>query len=117
MAAPPSLGVRALGEPHALDPDGVAARVLGNLLDLLPVTKASIVLPLPSNSLKVVEQYVGFKRTQDEYGGDWAMAKFIEATEMSDESQRGELMDEILLYNQEDLEGTWAVLQWLRSYC
>ena len=37
------------------DPAGIAARVLLNLLDLLPVTENTIVLPLPSYSLKVVE--------------------------------------------------------------
>lgn len=72
-------------------------------------------LPLPSFSLKVIEQYVGFKRKQDEYGGQWAMAKFIEATETRDDARRKELMDEILAYNQEDLEATWAVFTWLQS--
>ena len=37
------------------DVDGVAARIETNLLDLLRVTPNSIVLPLPSYSLKVVE--------------------------------------------------------------
>jgi predicted RecB family nuclease len=95
------------------DPEGVAARVLANLLNLLPITQCSIALPLPSYSLKEVEKYVGFKRTQKEYGGDWSIAKFIEATETEDEKERAEVMDSILTYNQEDLEATWAVLNWL----
>jgi len=97
------------------DPDGVAARVLGNLLDLLPITKSAIALPLPSYSLKVVEEYVGFKRTQDEYGGSWAMAQFILATETEDEAERNQRMAEILRYNEEDLAATWAVFEWLRG--
>ena len=97
------------------DPNGVADRVLRNLLDLLPLTKKAIVLPLPSYSLKVVEEYVGFERTQDEYGGSWAMAKFILATETDDEVERNRLMAEILKYNEEDLGATWAVFEWLRS--
>ena len=97
------------------DHDSIGERILTNLLDLLPITQESIALPLPSYSLKVIEQYVGFKRTQHEYGGDWAMAKYIEATGMEDEKQRSEIMDEILRYNKEDLEATWAVLQWLKS--
>jgi predicted RecB family nuclease len=72
-------------------------------------------LPLPSYSLKVVEKYAGFQRTQDEYGGDWAMAKYIEATELEDAEARDEVMDEILKYNEEDLAATWHVLQWLKS--
>jgi predicted RecB family nuclease len=97
------------------DPDGIAARVQRNLLDLLPVMRNAVVLPLPSYSLKVVEQYVGFQRTQEEYGGNWSMAKYIEAVETVNEQQRAEVMDEILTYNQEDLEATWAVLEWLRA--
>lgn len=97
------------------DPAGVAARVLRNLLDLLPITKNSVILPLPSYSLKIVEQYVGFKRTQDEYGGSWSMAQFILATETDNEAERNARMAEILKYNEEDLAATWAVFDWLRN--
>jgi hypothetical protein len=97
------------------DPDGTAARVLRNLLDLLPIIKNAVALPLPSYSLKVVEEYIGFKRTQDEYGGSWAMAQFILATETDDEAQRSTRMSEILKYNKEDLAATWAVFEWLRG--
>lgn len=97
------------------DPDGIADRVKQNLLDLLPITQKSIALPLPSYSLKVVEKYVGFKRTLEEYGGSWAIAKYIEATETQDPVQRDAIMDQILAYNREDLEATWAVLKWLKS--
>jgi predicted RecB family nuclease len=97
------------------DPEGVANRVRKNLLDLYPVTQSSVALPLPSYSLKVVEKYVGFTRTQHEYGGDWAMAKYIEATESEDENLRAKVLEEILLYNREDLAAIWAVLKWLKS--
>ncbi len=97
------------------DPDGIAQRVKENLLDLLPITNKSIALPLPSYSLKVIEKYIGFQRTQDEYGGDWAMAKYIEAVETNDEDRRNAVMEEIILYNKEDLEATWAVLKWLKT--
>lgn len=97
------------------DPSGIAERILGNLFDLLPVVKKSIALPLPSYSLKVVERYVGFKRSQDEYGGDWAMAQYIKATETGNEQHRREIMDQVLTYNREDLEATWAVMEWVRS--
>ena len=65
--------------------------------------------------MKVIEKYIGFKRSQSEFGGQWAMATFIEATETSDESKRKQLMDEILKYNEEDLAATWAVFEWLRA--
>ena len=97
------------------DAEGIAERVKSNLLNLLSVANNSIVLPVPSFSLKVIEQYIGFKRSQSEFGGQWAMAMFIEATETSDEGKRKELMDEILKYNEEDLGATWAVFEWLRA--
>lgn len=97
------------------DPDGIAGRVLTNLLDLFTITRDSVILPVPSYSLKVVEQYVGYERKMPEANGQWSMAKFIEATETCDEAKRKELMSEILDYNREDLEATWAVFRWLRA--
>jgi len=97
------------------DVDGVAARVIANLLDLLPITRDSVILPVPSFSLKVIEQYVGYRRKLPEGNGQWAMARYIEAIETCDEAWRLELMDEILAYNEEDLQATWAVFEWLKS--
>ena len=56
------------------DEYNVAAKVQENLVDLLPIMKKSVALPLPSYSLKVIEKHIGFERSQDEYGGDWAIA-------------------------------------------
>jgi predicted RecB family nuclease len=98
------------------DPDGLASIVRDNLFNLLPATQNSVMLPLPSYSLKVVESYVGFKRSQKDYGGDWAMAKYIEATEMKDREGRDKVVAEILKYNEEDLAATWAVFCWVRDY-
>jgi hypothetical protein len=41
---------------------------------------------------KQVEQYVGYGRTQDEFGGDWAMAQYIEACETNEESLRSQVL-------------------------
>ncbi len=97
------------------DPDGTAARVLDNLLDLLPITQESIALPLPSYSLKVVERHIGYGRRLPDTGGDWAMARYVEAVETEDELERQALMNMIIAYNQEDLEAMWAVMQWLKE--
>jgi predicted RecB family nuclease len=107
--------IKAYIERHG-DRDGIAAAILRNLFDLLPVTQNAVMLPLASYSLKVVEEYVGFTRTQDEYGGAWSMAHYIEATETDDEATRQKLMNDILKYNEEDLAATWAVLCWLKSF-
>jgi predicted RecB family nuclease len=96
-------------------PSGTAARILERLVDLLTVVKASVVLPLPSYGLKVVEQLVGFERQLTEYQGNLAMARYIEACETSDPATREEIMTEILTYNEEDLDATRAVMEWLRQ--
>ena len=96
------------------DRDTIAARVRANLLDLLRVMSRSLCLPLPTRSLKEVEKYVGFQR-QLPGAGDWAISQYIRATEIGDPQAAQEVLDEILGYNQEDLEATWAVYRWLRD--
>jgi predicted RecB family nuclease len=98
------------------DRDHVAERVDANLVDLLGVTKNALALPVPSYGLKVIEDYVGYRRAQRAYGGTWSIAQFIEAVECDDEARREELHDEICTYNREDVEATWAVFEWVRSH-
>ena len=105
---------RAYMDRHG-DVSGLAQRVLRNCVDLLPITRDAVVLPEPSYGLKVVERRAGYRRTLDEYGGDWSIARYIEAVETDDESARDAIMQEILDYNREDLEATWEVMEWLRS--
>ena len=62
-----------------------------------------------------MERLAGFERTQDEYGGDWSIAQYFRAIETADRKLRRELLAQILKYNEEDLDATWAVFQWLRE--
>jgi len=97
------------------DRGGVAERVKRNLLDLLPITREAVVVPLSGYGLKDVETLTGYERRLEESGGEWSMAKYVEATETRDAGERDAIMDEILAYNREDLEATWAVMEWLRG--
>ena len=93
---------------------GTAAKVLESLLDLHPITKATVAMPIPSYSLKVVEKAVGFERQVDDVAkGDESIVAFTEACETEDLARREEIMEAIRAYNEEDLEATWAVQQWL----
>ena len=105
-----------------------ALEVKANLLDLWPITKKTVAIPAPSYSLKVVErlpevfQATGFERgggdesADDEIkSGDESIAAYMTAVETNDQSEREELMARLAAYNQQDLEATWAVQQWLRS--
>jgi predicted RecB family nuclease len=97
------------------DREGVAERVKRNLLDLLPITRAAVAVPLSGYGLKQIETLTDYERQLDESGGEWSMAKYVEATETDDELERASIMEEILAYNREDLEATWAVMTWLRG--
>jgi uncharacterized protein len=97
------------------DWNGVGARVLRNIWDMLPEVRKSVALPLYSYSLKQVEQHVGFQRTQDEFGGSWSVAHYIKAIETADSILRDAIVGEILTYNKEDVEATWRIFEWLRA--
>ncbi len=96
------------------DRGGVARRVLDNLVDLLPITREAVAVPLSGYGLKEVETLTGYERQLEESGGEWSIARYLEATETDDEALRTAIMDEILAYNREDLEATWAVMEWLQ---
>jgi len=95
------------------DNDEVAARVLENLYDLLPVVEGTFVIPTPSYGLKLIERFAGYTRTLTDAGGKWSMATYIEAVETEDPDQAARLMGEILKYNEEDLDAMWFVYQWI----
>jgi predicted RecB family nuclease len=97
------------------DENGIAARVRANLLDLRVVLEESLVLPIGSYSLKVVEQYIGYKRSQTEFGTNWSIQKYVEARDTADGAVREEIMSRIRTYNAEDLEAMWATLCWFRQ--
>ena len=113
---PPLPAARGEGRGEGHSSRGTAARVLDRLVDLLTVVRSSVALPLPSYGLKVVERFVGFERRLTEYQGSLAMARYIEACETSDPAARDAIVSEILAYNEEDLEATWAVMEWLKAY-
>ncbi len=114
--------IKAYLDRYGDDEHGTGASVLELLLDLYPITKATVALPLPSYSLKMVEQskavfkVTGFKRAAiDVAKGDDSIVAYMEAVETDDMDLRDQIVKAICDYNQEDLEATWAVMKWLRS--
>ena len=82
-------------------------------MDLYTLVPKTVILPDPSYSLKLVEKRAGYQRSQAEYGGEWSIAKYIAAVETGDATAYEEAIGEVLIYNREDLEATWAVFQWM----
>ena len=98
------------------DHDGTASQVVSNLFDLLPTFQTAVAIPVPSYSLKVVEKYIGFQRTQKEFGGEWVIGKFFSTLECVDQEEKEKALGEIRLYNSEDLKATYEILRWLRTH-
>lgn len=81
------------------------------MVDLLPLVKKSVVLPLPSYSLKHVARYLGF-----EWRGEGASAA-QSVVWYNDFLQTGEekWLDLVIEYNRDDLEATRVVRDWLKK--
>jgi len=97
------------------DSNGIAERVLNNCIDLLPITRKAFAMPLSSYSLKEVEKLAGYKRTMEEFGGAWSIVQYYRAKNSNDEKLQQEVIGTILRYNEEDLQATWSVMQWIKG--
>ncbi len=83
----------------------------GRFVDLLPVVRRGLVLPLGSRSLKAIEPLMGFKR-----GGELkAAAGSIVYYERWIESREQKWLDDIEKYNEEDVRATAALFDWLKG--
>ncbi|MEN8615210.1 TM0106 family RecB-like putative nuclease [Dehalogenimonas sp. THU2] len=99
------------------DPNLVAQRVLHNLWDLYTTITQSVVLPVPSYGLKSIEKFVGFVRSQKEYGGSWSLVRYNSYLKAESKEESGRILEEIKLYNAEDLLATYAVYEWVEQNC
>ena len=95
------------------DPSGFAERVEKNLVDLFTVLRESVIMPVESYGLKTIESFIGYKRKLANRDGSWAIEMYIDALSEISREGRNLLITELLSYNEEDLNGTEAVLQWL----
>ncbi len=59
-----------------------------------------------------MEKYVGFKRSQEDFGSLWSVGRYNAYLEENDESKRKEIANELLTYNEEDCIATRHVLEW-----
>jgi uncharacterized protein len=99
------------------DIDSTGQRVLDNLWDLYRAILNSVTLPVPSYSLKQIESFVGFKRTQEEYGGSWSIVRYNNYLEAPTKDEADEILNEIKIYNGEDLMSIYEVYKWIEKHC
>lgn len=99
------------------DTKGIGQRVLNNMWDLYRALVDCVILPVPSYSLKQIENFVGFKRTQEEYGGSWSIVRYNKYLQAATEQEKEAVLNEIRIYNREDLLSTYSVYKWLEAHC
>jgi len=97
------------------DRRGVARRIQANLLDFFELLKASVVVPIPSYSLKVLEKYVGFERSDQDTGGYWSVVNYLKSISTKNQARREEIMSQLLAYNCSDLEAMWHIMVWFQE--
>lgn len=96
------------------DRQELAARINRNLIDLHPLVRNFVALPVHSYSLKELEKHIGFQRRLQNKDGAWAIAKVLESTlNSANMNPDSAVMDELITYNQEDILATKALLDWM----
>jgi uncharacterized protein len=96
------------------DPDGLAAKVTSLLWDMeKKAIRGCLCLPVHSYGLKHVEKCASFKRSQEDYGSLWSVARYDAYLEATDEAERKAIGSELLTYNEEDCMAMRHVIQWV----
>jgi len=95
------------------DEEGMAGKVAALLWDMeKKAIRGFLRLPVHSYGLKHVEGCSGFKRSQQDYGSLWSVARYDAYLEAADEAERKAVEGELRTYNQEDCAAMRHVLQW-----
>jgi len=95
------------------DREGIAAKVSSLLWDMeKKAIRGCLCLPVHSYGLKHVEKCAGFKRSQEDYGSLWSVARYNAYLKAEGEDKRNAIEKELLTYNEEDCVAMRHVLQW-----
>lgn len=97
------------------DRRGTARRIQENLFDFFHLLKQSVIVPLPSYSLKVIEKYVGFERPDQDTGGYWSVVNYLKSVSTKNPQRRQQILDQLLAYNCSDLQAMWHVMTWFQQ--
>jgi len=97
------------------DQDDIGDRIMNNMWDMYTNLTKCVTLPIPSYGLKQIEKFIGFKRTQEEYGGSWSIVKYNQYISSPSKEEAEEIIDQIRTYNGEDLLATYLIYKWLED--
>jgi len=88
------------------------------LLDLHPLVKNSLVLPLPKYGLKEIckdERLVNFQWELEESGSQWSVVRYMDYLDTTSSEEREAIKNEIVTYNRDDILATRAIQTWLEK--
>lgn len=100
--------VRRLGQKYDTDSETLN-KIENSMVDLLPVIRQSIILPLYFYSLKDIAQYIGFKWRHPEASGPNSVLWY---EQYQNNRRKTSFMKDILEYNEDDVRATWEVKKW-----
>ena len=104
--------MRRIAERMGLEAEVEAFITSDQWVDLYEVVSGQLVTG-NRMGLKVVAPLAGFHWRGDEAGGSQAMVRFVEATSHGDDAVRSEARRWILEYNEDDVQATAALREWL----
>jgi predicted RecB family nuclease len=81
--------------------------------DMRPVLGGQLIWPTPDRTLKSLAKYVKFFWRDEAPGGANSVAWYREATATDDPVRADELRERILAYNEDDVEATWVLREWV----
>lgn len=84
--------------------------------DMRPVLGEQLVWPTPDRTLKSLAKYVKFFWRDEAPGGANSVAWYREAVTTDDEARSEELKQRILAYNEDDVEATWVLREWVSRF-
>ena len=93
------------------DPEGILDKMLEGMIDLYRVIRETVILPLPSYSLKDVARYkeVGFDWRDEESSASMSYVWFNNYLQDGDDKW----IEKIKIYNEDDLIATYKIKEWL----
>jgi predicted RecB family nuclease len=94
-------------------PDDLAAKLTGSLFDLCAALRRSVVLPVPSYSIKRVAALLGFSWSHPEMGSQWSVAQYEKARATADPAERERLFESLRRYNADDLGALRHLWGWM----
>jgi predicted RecB family nuclease len=90
----------------------------GPLLDLQKLVKDAFVLPVFSYGLKSIcrdPRLVNFQWRLEESGSQWSVVRYYDYLDAESDAMAMEIKSEILIYNEDDVRATEALVTWLNN--